>query len=155
MLNPDALPKDRAKSDAFFAARVALLGLGTLDLLALLAVIAPTSSIAKIHELCGLGEWPDAPIVGYLARSGSLLYALHGAIILFVALDPARYLPLIRFMAWAAILHGVGMFAIDYVEGMPLWWRCFEGPGFSATGVVVLCSLPRGHSATASADHLA
>jgi hypothetical protein len=68
---------------------------------------------------------------------------LHGVIILFISFDPRRYLPLIRFMGWAAVLHGVGMFAIDYAEGMPLWWRVFEGPGFSATGAIVLLSLPR------------
>jgi hypothetical protein len=130
-------------SQRYRAARLALMGLGILDSLAFLAVIAPTSTIASIHKLCGLGELPEGPIVGYLARSGSLLYALHGAIILFISFDPGRYLPLIRFMGWAAVLHGMGMFAIDYAEGMPLWWRLFEGPGFSATGAIVLLALPR------------
>lgn len=130
----------------YFPARLALVGLGLLDCMALLAVFAPTSAIAKIHQMCGLGELPTAPIVGYLARSGSLLYALHGAILLFVSFDPQRYLPLIKFMAWAALLHGAAMFAIDYVVGMPLWWRCTEGPGFAATGAIVLWALPRTRS---------
>lgn len=138
------LAQETTKRDAdYFAVRLALVGLGLLDCLALLAVLAPTSVIAKIHQMCGLGELPTATIVGYLARSGSLLYALHGAIILFIAFDPQRYLPLIKFMAWAALLHGAAMFAIDYAVGMPLWWQCVEGPGFAATGAIVLWALPR------------
>lgn len=127
----------------YFAAKIALRGLGLLDLMAIFAVIAPRSVIAQIHKLCGLGVLPEGPIVGYLVRSASFLYALHGALILFVSFDPARYAPLIRFMAWGAVLHGFAMFAIDLIEPMPFWWRCAEGLGFASTGVIVLWTLPR------------
>lgn len=131
----------REPEGGFFLTRIALMGLGLLDGLAFLAVVAPTSVLDQIHRLCGLGEMPSETIVGYLARSGSLLYALHGTMILFMATNPRRYLPLIRFMACAAILHGATMLVIDCAVGMPLWWRCAEGPGFAATGVVVLLAI--------------
>ncbi len=127
----------------YHTAKLALRGLGLLDLMAILAVIAPRTTIAQLHKICGLGVLPEGPIVGYLVRSASFLYALHGAMILFISFDPARYLPLIRFMGWAAVLHGLAMFAIDIIEPMPFWWRCAEGLGFASTGVVVLWSLPR------------
>jgi hypothetical protein len=127
----------------YLAAKLALRGLGLLDLMAILVVMAPRAAIAQVHKVCGLGILPEGPIVGYLVRSASFLYALHGAMILFVSFDPDRYLPLIRFMAWAAVLHGLAMFVIDMIEPMPFWWRCAEGLGFAATGVIVLWSLPR------------
>jgi hypothetical protein len=141
-LTMEADDEEKRKTDDFWAARMTLRGLGILDMMAILAVIAPRETIASLHKLFGLGTLPDAPIVGYLARSASFLYALHGALILFVSMDVPRYLPLIKFMAWAAVFHGLAMFAIDVGVGMPVWWRCAEGLGFSVTGVIVLLSLP-------------
>jgi hypothetical protein len=133
---------DTQSNDELGATRFALRFLGVLDLLAFLAVIAPRPTIDRLNQLCDLPPLPEGPLVGYLARSASLLYAFHGAILLFISFNPVRYLPLIRFMAWAAILHGGGMFVIDYFEEMPLWWRYTEGPGFALTGALILCTLP-------------
>jgi hypothetical protein len=58
--------------------------------------------------------------------------------IVFISFDVARYWHLIRFLAAAALLHGVVILGIDTAEGMPLWWRYTEGPCFTATGAVVL-----------------
>lgn len=44
-------------------------------LAALFAVVIPQWCMVEIHCLLGLGELPDRPIVGYLARSASALYA--------------------------------------------------------------------------------
>src|SRR5262249_10905853 len=95
------------------------------------------------HRWAGLGELPAAPIVGYLARSASALYALHGATVVFVSFDVERYRPLIRFLALLAVVHGGVMFGIDWVVGMAAWWLWLEGPGFAATGVAVLVALRR------------
>jgi hypothetical protein len=118
--------------------------LGTLDLFALLAALSPRSWIVLAHEWCGLGSLPDGPIVGYLFRSSSLLYALHGAMIWFVAGDVARYWPLIRFLAVLAVIHGAILVGIDAAERLPGWWRWAEGPGFAATGAIVLWLQRRG-----------
>jgi hypothetical protein len=112
--------------------------LGTLDLLALIAALSPRPWIVLSHKFCGLGPLPDGPVVGYLFRSSSLLYALHGALILFVAGDVVRYWPLIRFLAILAVVHGAILVGIDTAEGLPDWWRWAEGPGFAATGAIVL-----------------
>jgi hypothetical protein len=117
---------------------LALRILGTLDLLALLAALSPRPWIVLAHEWCGLGSLPDGPTVGYLFRSSSLLYALHGAMIWFVAGDVTRYWPLIRFLAVLAVIHGAILVGIDFAEGLPDWWRWAEGPGFAATGAIVL-----------------
>jgi hypothetical protein len=117
---------------------LALRAFGTLDLLALVAVVSPRPWIVVAHAWCGLGPLPEGPIVGYLYRSASIMYALHGATILFVAGDVVRYWRLIRLLAVLAVVHGAILVGIDAAEGMPGWWRWLEGPGFAATGAVVL-----------------
>jgi hypothetical protein len=111
---------------------------GALDSLALITVFLPQSWMSVAHAFLGLGTLPDTPIVGYLTRSTSALYALHGAMILFVSFDVQRYWRLITFLAVAALVHGAVMLGIDLAVGMPWYWTLFEGPGFAATGVIVL-----------------
>lgn len=115
-----------------------LFAFGILDLAALAAVGMPREWMGLLHAGAGLGSLPDAPVVGYLARSASALYALHGALMLALSSDVVRYAPLIRFLGWAAILHGLVIFGIDQAEAMPIWWRFAEGPCFSLTGIVTL-----------------
>ena len=76
--------------------------------------------------------------MGYLARSASVMYALHGLVVFYVSFDLARYWSLIRLLAITAILHGALMSLIDYRVGMPWWWALLEGPCFAATGVAAL-----------------
>lgn len=112
--------------------------LGGIDMLAFAVVIMPKSWIEAAHVWAGLGSLPDGPVVGYLARSAALLYALHGLLIVYMSFDVARYWQLIRVFASLAIVHGLLMLGIDLAEGMPLWWRVVEAPSFAATGIVVL-----------------
>jgi hypothetical protein len=117
---------------------VVLRVLGGLDALAILAVLLPTEWMAKAHAWLGLGQLPREPIVGYLTRSASALYALHGAMILFISFDTRRYDRLITFLAAAALVHGAVMLGIDLAVGMPVFWTLCEGPAFAATGALVL-----------------
>jgi hypothetical protein len=66
-----------------------LRGIGCLDLLALIAVVMPRHWMDVAHQWAGLGSIPREPIVGYLARTASALYALHGAMVLFMSFDVA------------------------------------------------------------------
>jgi hypothetical protein len=106
--------------------------------LALVAVVVPDRWIDSAHHWAGLGALPREPIVGYLARSTSALYALHGAMVVFISFDVSRYARLIRFMAWAALVHGAVILGIDVAQHMPEVWRYGEGPSFAAAGLVVL-----------------
>jgi len=115
--------------------------LGTIDLLAVLAVFVPLEWMARVHAWLGMGELPQQPIVNYLTRSASALYALHGAMILFVSTDVRRYAPLIQFLAFAALIHGAALCVIDTLAGIPAFWIVLEGPVVIAMGIVVLLLL--------------
>lgn len=111
---------------------------GFVDSLAVLAVFLPLEWMAQTHAWLGLGELPREPILGYLTRSASLLYALHGALVLFLSFDTRRYAPLITFLAAAALVHGIVLLGIDLLVGMPLFWIVLEGPAVVVTGAIVL-----------------
>lgn len=120
-----------------------LRGLGMLDMLALAGVFMPMLWTEQVNLQVGLGALPTGPLTGYLIRTTSALYALHGAMMFWISFDVARYRPLIAFLAWAALIHGALLAGIDLTEGMPVWWTAIEGPGFALTGVVVLLLLRR------------
>jgi len=65
------------------------------------AVVMPFDWMNAIHRQAELGDLPNVPIVGYLTRSISALYALHGALLVFLAGDVRRFLPVVRFLAVA------------------------------------------------------
>jgi hypothetical protein len=109
-----------------------------MDMLAFIAVAMPMAWIETGHQWAGLGSFPDAPVAGYLARSASLLYGLHGMLLFLLATDTVGYRKLIRWIAGMTVLHGGFMLTIDLVEQMPLWWTMVEGPAFSLTGVAIL-----------------
>lgn len=118
-----------------------LAGLGAFDLLAFGAMMMPEEWMAATHAWLGMGDFPRAAVVDYLARSASLMYAQHGAVFLFLSGDVVRYRPLIRTMAYIAILSGGIMLAIDLSAGIPLFWTIIEGPGYIvlASTVLFLC----------------
>lgn len=119
-----------------------LLTFGIIDLLAFVATAMPIETMAWIHQFWGMGEMPQDRIVGYLARMASALYGFHGAILLFITTDIQRYLPLIRFLAWASLVHAVLLLAIDLGQRMPIFWTLLEAPGFALTGILMLWMLP-------------
>ena len=114
-----------------------LRGIGLLDLLAIMAVVAPRTGIAFSHQLLGLGEFPHEPIAGYLARSISIWYASYGLLLWFVSYDINHYSRLITGLAWMMI-QGVIVSGIDLAEGMPLWWTGLEGPCSLGLGLSLL-----------------
>jgi hypothetical protein len=111
---------------------------GAMMLLAIVPVIMPFAWMEAIHERIGLGKLPDATIVHYLTRSASALYAYHGAITLFLSWNVQRYLPLILFQGWLAVLFGVTMLALDLAIEMPLRWALCEGPFIVALGLAIV-----------------
>lgn len=111
---------------------------GIMLLTALIPAVMPHSWMDDIHRRMDLGQLPDMPIVGYLTRSLSALYALHGALVFFVSLDVRRYLPVIKCLFVLGFLFGVGMVVLDRAVGMPTAWACCEGPFILVLSVVLL-----------------
>lgn len=64
---------------------------GAFMMLAIIAVFMPSTLMQVIHERLGLGEMPTGPIVEYLARSCSMLYAIHGVIVFAISFNMPRY----------------------------------------------------------------
>jgi hypothetical protein len=56
-------------------------------LLAIGAVFMPFAWMDSIHRQLGMGTLPNAPIVQFLTRSASALYAGYGALMLFMSFN--------------------------------------------------------------------
>lgn len=111
---------------------------GCLTLSAAAAMVLPTSWMAAIHRSLGLGEFPESPLVDYLTRSISALYAFHGGMLLVAASDVRRYRGLVVYVAFGIIALGAALLAIDLNAGMPPAWTLTEGPPTAAMGFLML-----------------
>lgn len=110
---------------------------GAVLLLALPAALLPRAWMASAHALLGLGELPRGPIVDYLARSASLLYAMHGAILIACSMDVRRNAALIRIVGLVTVVFGAGIVAVDLAAGMPWWWTSVEGGPTATMGAII------------------
>ena len=120
------------------ALRVLLRLIGTASLLALIFVAAPYSWMNEIHQYLGMGELSPQPVVGYLARSTSAFYAILGGLFLLISFDLQRYERVVNYLGLIFIVFGAAFFIIDWVEGMPLFWRNCEGPFVIAFGMAII-----------------
>jgi hypothetical protein len=126
-------------SDFAERALVILLRVSGLVLLtALFTAVMPFTWMDEIHRRLGLGELPDLPIMGYLTRSLSAMYALHGALVFFISLDVRRYLPVVKCVFVLGILFGFGMLVLDQAVGMPRRWAYCEGPSIIVLSGILL-----------------
>jgi len=111
---------------------------GVLLLTAVIPAVMPFAWMDQIHRQLGMGELAETPITGYLTRSLSAFYALHGVLVLFVSLDVRRHLPVVKCLAALCIVFGAGMIVLDDWVGMPLPWVLGEGPSIIVLGGVLL-----------------
>ena len=111
---------------------------GVILLTAVIPAVMPFAWMKEIHQLLGMGELPEGPIMGYLTRSLSGMYAMHGALVLFVSLDIHRFLPVVKCLAVLGIVFGAGMLVLDVMVGMPPYWVLCEGPFIVVLGGVLL-----------------
>ena len=112
---------------------------GGVELCAIPFLLFPFAWMNDVHDRAlGLGQLPNAPIVEYMARSLSALYAVHGAVVFWVSFDVSRYRPLIVFLGCLHLTVGLVVLAIDLAAGLPMWWVAGEGPGIAVGGVAVL-----------------
>ncbi|MBM4090181.1 MAG: hypothetical protein FJ276_12285 [Planctomycetes bacterium] len=111
---------------------------GVILLTALVPVVMPQVWMDAIHRGLGMGPLPEGPIVGYLTRSLSALYAYHGALVLFISLDVRRYLSLVKCFAVLGIAFAVILFVLDFMVGMPPWWTIAEGSSIAMLSCALL-----------------
>lgn len=107
------------------------------------AVVLPSSWMAAIHAWLGMGELPQVPLVEYLTRSVSALYALCGAVFWYLSKDVRRYADLIRFLAWLKLISGLSRIVLDAAVGLPLFWMVGEGPVVVGLSLATLYCLRR------------
>jgi hypothetical protein len=113
--------------------------IGGVELCAIPFLLFPYPWMNTVHDRAlGLGPLPGAPVVEYMARSLSGLYAVHGALVFRLSFDVVRFRPLIGFLGWLHLALGLVVVAIDFTAGLPWWWIAGEGPGIAAGGVLVL-----------------
>jgi hypothetical protein len=117
--------------------RLVLRAVGTVSLLALVAVVMPYAWMDATHQWLGLGRLPDQPIVGYLARSLSAFYALFGGLLWSLSFDLSRHRPTLCFLGIAIVGFGAMLVGIDWVEGLPFYWRAGEGPWVMIIGAAI------------------
>ena len=111
---------------------------GGVTVLAFLAMLLPVDWMAATHRWLGLGEFPRAPIVDYLARSVSSLYGFHGVLVLLVARDPVRYRSIVLYLGWMYIIGGLFAVVIDLYAPLPWYWTAVEGPSTLVSGAIIL-----------------
>lgn len=110
---------------------------GVVTVTAFFAVFLPVEWMASNHRWLGLGEFPRAPVVDYLARSIAMLYGFHGVLLLLVARDPVKYREIVWYFAVMNVVFGLALVIIDAHAGMPPFWTLGEGPPIVAFGIVV------------------
>ena len=111
---------------------------GGVMLLALFAIVLPTEWMAATHRWLGLGEFPASPLVDYLTRSISALYAIYGGLLVLLARDVRRFAPVIVYLAVTGLAFGVIMIGVDFAAGMPRYWSVGEGPLVLVLSSVIL-----------------
>ena len=117
--------------------RFLLRWIGTVSLLALVAVVMPYAWMDATHHWLGLGRLADQPVVGYLARSLSAFYALLGGLMWVISFDLQRHRPTLCYLGSAIMVFGAMLIGIDWVEGLPLFWRVWEGPWVMLMGAAI------------------
>ena len=101
--------------------------------------LLPFEWMDAVHrDWLGLGPLPDAAVTRYMARSLSLMYALHGAVVLTVTVRWAEYRSLVPVLSYLHMALGAGLLLADRDAGLPWWWAAGEGPGVFAFGLVKL-----------------
>ena len=111
---------------------------GVTMLLAFFAIFLPVRWMAVTHEWLGLGEFPQSPLVDYLSRSASLLYAWHGGLLLVISGNIRRYRPVLIYLGIATTVGGLILVGIDLHAGMPAYWTLWEGPPVTVIGCLMI-----------------
>ena len=113
-----------------------VIGIGLM--LATIPIFFPADTMAYFHKLLGLGDFPDQPITLYLARSTSLLYAVHGFLMFLTGIRIQQLRMLAPVFGWLHVVLGLVMLGIDLASGMPWYWTAVEGVPISLAGLLLV-----------------
>ena len=111
---------------------------GSVELLAFVAVVMPRSWMEASHAWLGLGELPGGAVTVFMIRQASYLYGMHGVAMWVLASDVERFRPLVTLDGVAFLLAGLVFFLIDYTSGMPWWWAAADAVGCASIGAALL-----------------
>jgi hypothetical protein len=112
---------------------------GGIELFAIPFLFIPFSWMNFVHEnFVHLGPLTHTPVVEYMARTLTALYAFHGAVIVRLSFDVPRYRPIANFVGWLQVLLGLAAFAIDFAAGLPWFWIVGEGMGLAGGGLAIV-----------------
>lgn len=111
---------------------------GTLEILAFIAVVMPRAWMDVSHAWLGLGEMPGGPIIMFMIRQASYAYGMHGISLWILATDVDRFRPLVIFNGISFLLAAPVFFLIDHTSGMPLWWTLGDTIACAFFGVALL-----------------
>ena len=131
---PSAMRPELAKS----VLKWLLLVLGAIAASAVVAMVMPFTWMQVGNDWLGLAPLDNTPLIQYLTRSLSAVYALFGVLAIYVAFDVRHYRKLLVLMGWLTAILGVALTAIDFTAGMPVSWSWAEGPPTVVLGVLIV-----------------
>ena len=102
--------------------------LSIITLFALVFVFAPFSWMNEIHRSLGLGELPNTPVVQYMARSLSAMYAFFAVLLLWVSFRIDSHLDFLQIGSLSGMVLGGILLFVDISAGLPMDWILGEGP---------------------------
>ena len=83
-------------------------------------MVMPTDSMADVNDWLGLEPLHRSPLTEYLTRSLSAIYALFGALTIYVSRDVRHHAGFVAFAGILVVLLGIFFTALDFWAGMPL-----------------------------------
>jgi len=121
-------------------------------MLAIVAVFMPLSWMASVHEFLGLRKMPEGPIVEYIARSLSALYALLGCWIFYLSGRVPTQLGFVRLFGVLFTIFGMVLWWIGVKSAMPITWVLLEGPPAILLGLWIIYCCRGADSSARSGD---
>lgn len=112
--------------------------IGTVEILAFVAVVMPRSWMEASHAWLGMGEMPSGALIMFMIRQASFTYGMHGISLWVLASDVTRLRPLITLNGIAYLLAAPVFLVIDHTAGMPLYWTILDTLGCGFLGAALL-----------------
>ena len=111
---------------------------GSFLILATFAIFMPVSLMSQTHSWLGLGEMPESAITLYLARSTSIMYAVHGFVMFYTGLKIESLWPMVWLIGVIHVAIGSVLIWVDISSAMPTYWTVMEGGPIAGLGVLIL-----------------